>query len=538
METVFEAFAATTDRSPEAPFFCVPAAAGRDYLPGGGEFSYREFFDAALDLAQRYRAAGYGHGHRAALLMENRPEFFQHFLALNVLGVSIVPVNPDYRHDEMLYLLDHSEAEIVVSISSRVGDLESVAAEREKPLPVVDAASLPQTLPPPTRPAPLATQPGRATECALLYTSGTTGRPKGCMLSNHYFLNAGEFYLDVGGVGTLEPGVERILNPLPLFHMNALAVTATGVMLSGCCLISPDRFHPKSWWQDVIATRATAIHYLGVVPPMLLNLPPVPEDSAHQVKVGFGAGVDPEHHRAFEERFGFPLMELWGMTETGRVFADMAEPRAIGTRAFGRPMKGFEARVVDDDDNDVATGQDGELLVRFHGPDPRDGFFSGYLKNEDATEEAWQGGWFHTGDVVRQDASGMLFFVDRKKNIIRRSGENIAAAEIEAVLQADEAVAQAAVIAVPDALREEEVMACIVAMPGQAADEALANRLFDWCHGQLAYFKAPGYVLFRESLPTTGTQKVQKTELFAADEDPTALEGCFDLRERKRKGKG
>ncbi len=170
METVFEAFAATTDRSPEAPFFCVPAAAGRDYLPGGGEFSYREFFDAALDLAQRYRAAGYGHGHRAALLMENRPEFFQHFLALNVLGVSIVPVNPDYRHDEMLYLLDHSEAEIVVSISSRVGDLESVAAEREKPLPVVDAASLPQTLPPPTRPAPLATQPGRATENARCCT--------------------------------------------------------------------------------------------------------------------------------------------------------------------------------------------------------------------------------------------------------------------------------------------------------------------------------------------------------------------------------
>ena len=412
-----------------------------------------------------------------------------------------------------------------------------MAAEREKPLPVIDAGDLPATMPAPTAAAPSTGGPGRASECALLYTSGTTGRPKGCMLSNHYFLNAGEWYLGVGGVGTLEPGAERILNPLPLFHMNALAVTASGVLLSGSCLISPDRFHPKSWWADVIATRATVIHYLGVVPPMLLNLPPAPEDTAHRVKAGFGAGVDPEHHQAFEERFGFPLLEVWGMTETGRVFADMAEPRQVGTRAFGRPMKGLEARVVDDHDNDVATGEDGELLVRFAGPDPRDGFFSGYLKNEDATEESWQGGWFHTGDVVRQDESGMLFFVDRKKNIIRRSGENIAAAEIEAVLQAHEAVAQAAVIAVPDELREEEVMACIVAMPGQAANAELANLLFDWCNGQLAYFKAPGYVLFRDSLPTTGTQKVQKTELFAAGEDPRTFEGCFDLRELKRKRK-
>ena len=135
--------------------------------------------------------------------------------------------------------------------------------------------------------------------------------------------------------------------------------------------------------------------------------------------------------------------------------------------------------------------------MRWGGPEgPRHGFFAGYLKNAEATEEAWRGGWFHTGDVVRQDDDGMLYFVDRKKNIIRRSGENIAAAEVEACLQAHEAVAQVAVLAVPDELREEEVMACVVPMAGVVGDRALASQLQDWCLARLAYFKAPGWVLF------------------------------------------
>src|SRR6185369_520014 len=155
-----------------------------------------------------------------------------------------------------------------------------------------------------------------------------------------------------------------------------------------------------------------------------------------------------------------------------------------------------EARVVYDADQDVARGTEGEMLVRWGGPEgPRHGFSAGYLKNPEATEEAWRGGWFHTGDVVRQMPDDMLVFVDRKKNIIRRSGENIAAAEVEACLQAHEAVAQVAVVAAPDEIREEEVMACVVPMPGVTADRALAERLCDFCLDRLAYFKAPGWVL-------------------------------------------
>jgi acyl-CoA synthetase (AMP-forming)/AMP-acid ligase II len=184
----------------------------------------------------------------------------------------------------------------------------------------------------------------------------------------------------------------------------------------------------------------------------------------------------------------------------------------------------------------VPQGTDGELLVRWGGTEgPRHGFFSGYLKNPQATEEAWRGGWFHTGDVARRMPDEMLVFVDRKKNIIRRSGENIAAAEVDAVLQAHEDVGQVAVLAVPDELRDEEVMACVVTMPGVNRDAATAERLVRWCIDRLAYYKAPGWFLFVDSLPTTGTQKVQKTQIFPPGTDARRQPGAIDLRPMKKR---
>ena len=534
-ETVFDAFMATARAAPDNVFLCTPPAPGRAYHPDGVEFTYGEARGAVLALWERYASAGYGHGHRVALLLENRPEFFFHYLALNALGCGIVPINPDYRHDEMLYQMEHSEADLAVVIPSRVADLEAVACERARPLPVLNAERLPSPLPRPG-PAPRAGQPGLDSETSLLYTSGTTGRPKGCILTNFYYLNAGAWYCGLGGPVHIERGRERILNPLPLFHMNAQAVTATAAILTANCLVQPDRFSPSRWWTDVVNARATAIHYLGVMPPLLLNQPEAPEERRHRVKFGIGAGVEPELHSRFEERFGFPLVEVWGMTETGRIYADSHEPRHITTRALGRPHGGLEASVVDDEDHEVSRGTEGELLVRWGGPEgPRHGFFSGYLKNAEATEEAWRGGWFHTGDVVRQAPDGMLYFVDRKKNIIRRSGENVAAAEVEACLQAHEAVAQVAVLAVVDEVREEEVMACVVPMAGVTPDRTLGEQLQAWCLTRLAYFKAPGWVLFVDRLPTTGTQKVQKTQIFPKGEDPRRRLGALDLREGKKR---
>jgi acyl-coenzyme A synthetase/AMP-(fatty) acid ligase len=175
----------------------------------------------------------------------------------------------------------------------------------------------------------------------------------------------------------------------------------------------------------------------------------------------------------------------------------------------------------------------GELLVRQKGPDPRKGFFSGYLKDEAATAEAWRGGWFHTGDAVRRGPDGALHFVDRRKNIIRRSGENIAALEVEAALAGHPAVRQVAVIAVPDAARDEEVMACVVPSQERPGRET-AISIQDWCLERLSYFKAPGYVGFIDALPTTATNKVQKMKLSDFALDPGSR---FDLRERKKRSK-
>ena len=535
MKTAFDAFMASADAAPGNACLAAPAMAGRAYHPGGVEYTYAEVRDRIEALRQTYAAAGYGHGHRVALLLENRPEHFLHLLALNALGASAVPINPDYRHDEVLYQMDHSEADLAVVIESRVDDLEAVARARDKPLPVVPFEDIPAVLPAAPAPPPRSGAPGLDTEASLLYTSGTTGRPKGCILTNDYFLISGRWYSELGGLLAMRPDRERLFNPLPLFHMNCGVISFMCMVFVRGCLIVPDRFHPKSWWREVTETRATVIHYLGVVPPLLLNLPETPEERAHEVRVGVGAGIEPDLHEVFERRFGFPLVEVWGMTETGRIFADCHEPRRIHTRAFGRPVGEFEGRVVDDNDKPVPAGVEGELVVRCAGDDPRRGFFAGYLKNPEATDEAWRGGWFHTGDVVRQDADGMLYFVDRKKNIIRRSGENIAAAEIEAVLQTHPAVAQVAVLAVPDELREEEVLACIVPMPDAEAGAPLADELMGWCLDRLAYFKAPGWILFLDSLPTTGTQKVQKTQIFPGGEDPRQRAGILDLRGRKKR---
>src|SRR5437763_8354661 len=236
--TVFDAFLTTAEVAPGRPFLCAPPAPGRAYHPAGVEFTYAQTKERVLRLLECYHAAGYGHGHRVALLLDNRPEFFFHYLALNSLGCGIVPINPDYRHDETLYQMDHSEADLAVAIASRVADLDAVARERLKPLPSVTVTTMPARLPKPG-PVPRAGGPSLDTECGLLYTSGTTGRPKGCGRTSLYYLNAGAWYRDLGGRVTFERGRDRILNPLPLFHMNCQAVTAAGALLTADGLTPP-----------------------------------------------------------------------------------------------------------------------------------------------------------------------------------------------------------------------------------------------------------------------------------------------------------
>ncbi len=532
--TAFDAFTATVAAYPDKSFLAIPAKQGRDYLPDGAEFTYAEAAARIEALRNLYSRSGIGHGHRVALLMGNRPEHFFHLFALNSLGASIVPLNPDAMADELLYTITHSEADLALASATRLEDLNSIAARRETHLPVYSADALPDRFAA-VRPAPRDDSPGRTTEAALLYTSGTTGKAKGCMISNEYFLTSGSWYLRRGGRLSFTFGEERLFNPFPVFHMNSGVLSLMAITLSAGCLISADRFHPKSWWQDLVATHATACHYMGVIPPILFKQAPVPEEKLHTVKFGLGASVDPTLHDAFEARFGFPMVEVWGMTETGRILSDHVEPRQTTTRAIGRPYDGLEARLVDDHDRDVPEGDVGQLVVRFAGPDPRKGFFSGYLKDPKATDEVWNNGWFHTGDMVRRAPDGMLYFVDRRKNIVRRSGENISAAEVEEVIITHPSVNTVAVLPIEDELREEEVMACVVLEVGIERSRALADEIFAHCQDQLAYYKTPGWIVFRDVLPVTTTTKIQKGLIFRPDEDPKACADSHDFRGEKRR---
>ncbi len=506
--SVYEAFTRVAERSAERAFLRAPSISTAAYAPGAIEYSYAAAADCVTELRNGYAARGLGPGERVALAFDARLDVYLHLLALNALGASIVPLNMAGTDVEIGYVIDHSDARLIVGRDEHRPRLRDLVTGDARPE-VIGVTQLDGAA---------GAAPARVsstTEVALLYTSGTTGRPKGCMLSNEYFLTMGGWYAGLDGLCRLE-STDRLLTPLPPNHMNALATSFMGMLAVGGCVIQLDRFHPSSWWRTVRDERASIIHYLGVMPAILLTLNATEEDSfAGQVRFGFGAGSDPRHQAMFEQRFGFPLIEAWAMTESGAGGLTIAdrEPRHVGERCIGRPVASMEYRLVDEHDRDVAGGEPGELLVRTKGEDPRRGFFSGYYKDDAATEAGWRGGWWHTGDVVREGPDGSLFFVDRRKNVIRRSGENIAAVEVEAALLSSALVTNCAVTAVPDEIRGDEVFALVVASPDAEPSEANARRLIAHCLERLTYFKAPGYVAFVDALPLTASQKVSRGEV-------------------------
>ena len=535
--TVHQVFSATAARTPDAEFLFTGSVTAAAYGIEAGAIRWGDAAAQVERLRAAYAAAGYGHGHRVGLLLENRPAFLFHWFALNALGASVVPINADMRSAELSYLIGHSEIGLAVTLPERAADLRAAAALAGVPF---ETMGPDDTVPAAKTAAPHAAEPiGADTECALLYTSGTTGRPKGCILSNTYFVNAGEWYAALDGVCSVRRDTERVMTPLPLTHMNAMACSTMVVLVAGGCLVQLDRFHPKSWLQSARESGATIVHYLGVMPAMLLSAPPSLADRDHAIRWGFGAGVDRKNHAPFEARFGFPLVEAWAMTETGVAACIMANhaPRLVGESCFGRQESFVEIKLLDDQGNDAAVGTPGELLVRSSGADPHRAFFSGYLKDEQATAEAWANGWFHTGDLVRRDAEGNFFFVDRKKNVIRRSGENISAVEVESVLNQHPAVKSSAVAATPDAVRGDEVLACIVLREDadETAKQQIATSIVDHALAQLAYYKAPGYIAFIDALPLTPSQKIQRGELRALAQTLPSQPNCIDTRAMKKR---
>lgn len=545
--TIGEALYAAAEKYGGQSLLAVPRNPNRAYYPDGQEFSFDHTANTVSMLAAIYQDAGYGFPHRIGLYLSSRPEHLFHKLAMNSIGACCVPINPDYRPAELVYLIEHAQLDLIVVLDEHLKLIQQAVSESSHQPRVITLTQFANHLPGAPRKYDTTT-PHADTPASILYTSGTTGRPKGCVLSHRYELASGDWYARQGGLVSVQPQQERLYNPLPLFHVNASILSFYCMLLTGNCQIQIERFQPSRWWHDIRDSRTTIVHYLGVIIPLLLKQPETDQDRNHNVRFGYGAGVEPQLHRAFETRFGFPLVELWGMTEMVRTLTDNHPPRKVGTRAFGKAVPGLDVQVVDHKDQPVPDGTPGEMVIRYSAETPRKDFFSGYLNDPKATEDAWRGGWFHTGDMVIRDADdGMLHFVDRDKNIIRRAGENIAAAEIEALLLTHPRVRQVAVIAAPDDIREAEVLACVM-LKNDDGEEALdvhtldhsqrqhiADELFNYCFNQLAYYKAPGWLWFTNDIPTTGTQKIQKHRLFPAGMDPREQPGMIDLRERKRR---
>ncbi|MGV8937742.1 MAG: AMP-binding protein [Allorhizobium sp.] len=529
MHSPSSAFVAKALSRPDLPFLIAPASAALPYAPGGCRVTYGTAQMEIEALRLRFAEAGYGVGSRVALILQNRPEFFMHWLALNALGVSIVPINADMRPDELRFQLDVSKASLLVTL----GELSALAHQAQAPgVAIIEPGDV---IPAAANPAQTM-EGGADTECALLFTSGSTGKPKACILTNRYFMTLADWYVNQGGVAKMQEDCEVALTPLPMFHMNALGCTAVGMIVKGGAIVPLDRFHAKRWWQTVADSGATIVHCLGVIPAILLQLPEHPAERQHRARFALGPGVDARHKSVFEARFNLPIVEAWAMTETGgaAVTTTAADSYTPGLRCIGRPNPGMEFQIVDDAGEPVAAGMPGELLVRTRGEDPRRGFFAGYLDDTAATEEAWAGGWFHTGDVVHEDENGLLYFFDRKKSIVRRSGENIAVLEVEAALVADPEIETAAVAPVADDIRGEEVFAFIVPTEPVGTDgRERAIAILERAAERLSYHKLPGYLVFTDILPVSSTQKLQRGVLKTQATALVTGGGALDLRPEK-----
>jgi crotonobetaine/carnitine-CoA ligase len=470
--------------------------------------------------ANALKARGVTQGERVAVMLPNGVDFPIIWLALAKLGAVIVPININYQDHDLTYTLNDSQAGYFILQDTHLPQWERLRGQtpsvremlvicepggREASLNFREEQTLEEGEFPDVE---------RGTLVNIQYTSGTTGFPKGCMLTHDYWLRIGQVAADYF---TLKPG-EVDLTVQPFYYMDPQWNTVACLM-GGSTLVILPRFSPSQFWHTVREQGVTVVYLIGTMPFFLLKQE---ENSAlergHNLRVILCSGIHPKYHAGFEQRWGVPWREAYGMTETGvDLIVPLTDTDSVGSGAMGKPIPTKEVRVVDAEGHDVADGETGELLIRGQP------MMLGYWNNPAATAETLRDGWLHTGDLVTRDARGYYHWQARLKDTIRRAGENISAAEVESVLVEHPAVRAAAVVPVPDELRGQEVKAYIVLCPGLAGDP---ETILDHARDQLAYFKVPRYVEFVDDLPRTASERVEKHKLVKAKPDLRA--GSYD----------
>jgi crotonobetaine/carnitine-CoA ligase len=459
--------------------------------------TFAEIAEATDRVARHLRARGIRSGDRVAVLLHNRPEAAITWLALARLGATSVPLNTKLRHADAGWILARSRAVALVTTPGLADGIAPV------PLPVIDVADL-AVDPADSAPLPEVHDPDDIVN--VQFTSGTTGHPKGCLLSHRYWLHLATSLVD--GFPRLTPD-DRMLTAQAMSYMDPQWNLAAS-LVSGASLAVLDGFHPSTFWERVREHDVTYFYCLAAMPVLMLTTPADPMDRDHRVRVIQCSAIPPSRHAEVEERWGAPWYEVFGMTETGGDIhvTDVEHDELVGSGAIGVTKPGREARIVDTDGAELPPGEIGELVLR--GP----GMMSGYDDEPEATAQVFRGGWLHTGDLARRDDTGVITLVGRLKEVVRRAGENIAAREVEDTLLSHPAVRMAAVVGVPDDIRGEEVKAFLVLTDDRDAEQ-VATELVPYSAARIARFKVPRFWEVRDDLPRTPSERVAKPELIA-----------------------
>ncbi len=476
-------------------------------------FTYEDLDRASDRVAAGLQALGIGKGDKVAIIMGNRPEFLFLWFGLSKLGAVEVPVNTAHRGELLTYMMDKSDSRLLVMEAGFMDRVAPVLKDLPKLEQVIVLAAPEETVPEVGKPvldygrvmdndgvfeAPSVTW---ADPFVIMFTSGTTGPSKGSLMPQNYALFMGKVCMETAEYTEKD----CLYNTLPLFHGNAQLLSTMPALMSGARMVLVERFSASRFWPEVKKYGCTEFNYIGGILPILLKAEPKPDDADNPLRIMFGGGCPPHLFEEVETRFGVTLLEGYGMSEIGIPLLNTLKSRKFGT--CGKAAYGCEVKLVDDYGMAVGPGVPGELLMRTREPFT---MLLEYYKMPEKTVEAWRDLWFNTGDYLVMDEEGYFQFVDRKKDALRRRGENISSQEVEKAISSHPAVLESAAIGVKSDMSEDEVMICVTLKPGETLSP---EALLDFAQERMAYFMVPRYVRFMDQMPKTPTEKVQKAVL-------------------------
>ena len=447
-------------------------------------------------------AQGITDGQPVALMCDNTMEFPISWLALSWLGAPMVPMNPRYGVIDATHLISTAGVKTAIVAKKYVGLFKEFAKELSWPLRIIEAEGLLEDAANAAEIQPVGTGDSIAN---IQFTSGTTGAPKGCVLGQEYWIQIAhtltEEFPNISSSDTM-------LTAQPFYYIDPQWNLITS-LYSGAKLVVLDGFHPSSFFERVRHYGVTYFYCLGMMPNLLLKMPADAADKKHRVRAVEASAIPTTIHAELEERFGVSWYEAFGMTETGAdIFVpEEITPQLAGNGSIGRPRNHREVKIVDSEGNTLGPGEVGRLMIA--GP----GMMRGYFNDPESTMAAFDGKWFDSGDLASFDEDGLLYHRGRTKDMIRRSGENISAAELETLLNSHPKVKISGAISVSDDLRGEEVLAVIEPTQPVKDHPLFFQELVEYCEARVASFKVPRYFKLTDQMPLTVSERVSKKEL-------------------------